>query len=651
MRAPLLLLAVLPAALAAQQSRDTVVLDPVVVTATRIPTPASAVPAAVTVISGAQLREQGVQTVFEALAAVPGAAVFQTGSFGGQTSLFLRGGQSNYVKVLVDGVPVNQPGGAFDFANLTTDNIERIEVVRGPASVLYGSDAVTGVVQIFTRQGNGAPRADASVRGGTYGTLVWNAEMSGSNAAASYSFSVSRFTDNGIYAFDNEYRNTVFSGLVHVAPDDRTDATLTLRYDDNGYHFPTNGAGDTVDHNQFTYGGGPTVGLDVGHYFTPRLEARLLLAANETDGGYTNLPDSAGDTLGFYSQSLDHIRRASADLRANLHVGVATVLTGGAAFELESQRSFDASQSQFGNSADQIDVRRRNSGYYAQAVTDFYQRISLTLGARLEDNERFGTYATYRAGVAYRLPGGTRVRATAGNGFREPSFFENSSTAFSVGNLDLRPEHSRSWEVGLEQSLASGRGSASATFFDQRFVDMIDYNPNAAAGVPNYANVAGATARGVELGIHAVPAGVMSLGASYTYLYTDVTSIGYDSTPGAALAAGQPLLRRPKHSARLDADYRLRERGTVSLALTYVGDRVDRVFPAFPAPPRRVTLPSYTRVDLAAQFDVLRPREGAPGLALMGRVENLFDRAYQEVKNFPARRRTLLFGGQVRFGS
>src|SRR6266568_2530040 len=644
MKALLCLLVVVPAALVAQQSRDTVVLDPVIVTATRIPTAASAVPAAVTVITGAQLREQGIHTVFEALADVPGAAVFQTGSFGGQTSLFLRGGQSNYVKVLVDGVPANQPGGAFDFANLTTDNIERIEVVRGPASVLYGSDAVTGVVQIFTRRGVGPTRADASVRAGTYGTLVWDAGASGSNTAASYSFSVSRFTDDGLYAFNNEYRNTVFSGLVRVAPDDRTDATLTVRYDDNSYHFPTNGAGDTVDHNQFNYGSGPTVGLDVGHSFTPQLEARLLLAANETDGGYTNLPDSAGDTLGFYSQSLDHIRRASADLRANLHVGAATVLTGGAAFELESQRSFD-------NSNDQIDVRRRNSGYYAQAVTDLDQRVSMTLGARLEDNERFGTYATYRAGAAYRLPSGTRVRATAGNGFREPSFFENYSTAFSVGNLDLRPEHSRSWEVGLEQSLAAGRGSVSATFFDQRFVDMIDYNSSAPLGAPNYANVAGATARGVELGIHAVPAGVMSLGASYTYLYTDVTSIGYDSTPGAALAAGQPLLRRPKHAARLDADYRLPERGTVSLAVTYVGDRIDRVFPPFPAPPRRVALPSYTRVDLAAQLDVLRPREGAPGLALMARVENLFDRVYEEVKNFPARRRTLLFGGQVRFGS
>src|SRR5207247_631546 len=150
LRTGLLLCSLAPAALPAQEPTDTVTLRPVVVTATRVPTPADAVTAAVTVISGADLRAQGIRTVLDALRGVPAAAVVQTGSFGGVTSLFLRGGQSKYVKVLVDGVPVNEPGGAFDFAHLTTDNVERIEVLRGPASVLYGSDAVTGVVQIFT---------------------------------------------------------------------------------------------------------------------------------------------------------------------------------------------------------------------------------------------------------------------------------------------------------------------------------------------------------------------------------------------------------------------------------------------------------------------------------------------------------------------
>ena len=651
MKALLCLLTVVPAALTAQQPGDTVVLDPVVVTATRVPTPASAVPAAVTVISGAELRQQGIHTVLEALRDVPGATVVQTGAFGGVTSLFLRGGQSNYVKVLVDGVPVNQPGGAFDFANLTTDNIERIEVVRGPASVLYGSDAVTGVVQIFTRRGFGASRLAASVRGGTYGTLIWDAEASGGSDAASYAFSVSRFTSNGTYAFNNDYRNGVFSGLVRVAPDAHSDATFSLHYDDDTYHVPTDGAGNPVDHNQFNYQAGPTIGLDIGHVFTPRLEARLLLAAHETDGGFDNRPDSAADSTLF--RSLDNLRRASADLRANLSLPSGTVLTVGSAVEQERDRSFNVCQTSFGDcSAPPIDTARWNGAWYAQLVTEVFDRVSLTTGLRLEDNQRFGTYVTYRLGAAYHLPGGTRVRATAGNAFREPTFFENYSTGYSVGNPDLKPEHSRTWEVGLEQTLAGGRASVSATFFDQRFLDMIDYtyNPSLPAAA-NYYNVAAASANGVETGVRWSPVGEMSLGASYTYLHTDVTNPGFDTTSGAALAPGQPLVRRPKHSARLDAGYRLRERGTISLAVTYVGDRTDRVFRPFPALPRRVTLPSYMRVDLAAQLDVAPPHGDTPGFALSARVENLFDRAYQEIKNFPARRRTILVGGEMRWGS
>ncbi len=646
-------LLVLPTGLAGQSPADTVELNPVVVTATRVATLASDVPVAVTVLRGTDLAAKGIRTVFEALREVPGATVVQTGSFGGQTSLFLRGGQSNYVKVLVDGVPVNQPGGSFDFANLTTDNVERIEVVRGPVSVLYGSDAVTGVVQIFTRHPTGATRAEASAHagGGTYGTSSWDVESMGGTETASYSLALSRFTSDGMYAFNNQYRNTVFSGLVRVAAGDGTDAVLTLRYHDNTYHFPTDGNGDPVDHNQFSFESGPTIAFDIGHSFTPRLDARLLLAANETDGGFDNRPDSAADSALF--RSLDTVRRLSADLRANLHLASGTVLTAGGAVEQERDRSFNVCSTSFGDcTTPPIDSSRWNGAFYAQAVTAVLDRVDLTAGVRLEDNQRFGTYVAYRLGASYRLPGGTRVRVTGGNAFREPSFFENYSTGYSVGNPHLKPEHSRSWEVGLEQSLAPGRASISATFFDQRFRDMIDYmyNPNAPVGSPNYYNVAAATAYGVELGVRYAVVGPLWAAASYTYLHTDVTNPGFDSTSGALLASGQPFVRRPKHSARLDVGYGLSGRGTVSLAATYVDERLDRIFPPFPAPPRRVPLPSYVRMDLATDLDVLPARGGAPGLALSGRIENLLDHAYEEVKNFPARGRTVFVGGEVHFG-
>ena len=635
-----------PSVLRAQEPTDTVELNPVVVTATRGPRPAADLPALVTVLRGADLRARGITTVFEALRDVPGAAVVQTGAFGGQTSLFLRGGQSNYAKVLVDGVPVNQPGGAFDFANLRTDNVDRIEVLRGPASVLYGSDAVTGVVQIFTRQGGGPGTGELRVGGGTYGTLDGEAQMSGGSRTASYSFGVSRLTSDGIYPFNNAYRNTLASGLVRLAPDERTDATLTLRYHDNTFHFPTNGAGVPEDQNQYNYGSGPTIGLDVGHYFTPRIEARLLLAANDAEGGYDNQPDSPTDSNLYHS--LDRFRRSSADLRANLHLPAGSVVTAGAAFEREHSRSSNMCQSAFGDcTTPPIDTSRWNGALYAQVVSDTARRMSLVAGVRLEDNQRFGTYGTYRAGGAYRLTAGTRVRATAGSSFREPTFFENFSTAYSIGNPDLEPERARSWEVGLEQSVAHGHARLSGTYFDQRFVDMIDYNPSAVFPAPNYENIAGATANGVELGVSVVP-GPVSLGMSYTYLHTEVTNPGFDSSSGAALAAGQPLVRRPKHSARLDLGYRFRERGTASLTVTYVGDRQDQDFATFPFP--RATLPSYMRVDLAGDVHLLRSRGPAPDLVATMRIENLFDLAYEEVKNFPARGRSILIGARLRFG-
>jgi len=296
-------------------------------------------------------------------------------------------------------------------------------------------------------------------------------------------------------------------------------------------------------------------------------------------------------------------------------------VTLGPAVEQEREHGFNVCQSSFGDCTTlPIDSARWNAAFYAQGVTDVGARIGLTTGVRVEDNQRFGSFLAYRLGAVYRLAGGTRLRATAGTGFREPSFLENYSTGYTVGNPDLRPEHSRSWELGIEQWLAGDRLSFSATGFEQRFVDLIDYDPSAAAGAPNYSNVAAADANGLELGIRYAP----------------------------LLAAGRPLTRRPTHSARLDGGYRWAALGTLSLAVTYVGERQDQDFSTFPFP--RVTLSPYARVDLAAQLDVLRPRGGAPGLTLSGRVENLLDHAYQEVKNFPARGRTILLGGRVTWG-
>ncbi len=172
--------------LQAQEPADTTRLDPVVVTATRVPTPQASVTATVTVLDGAALEAQGIRMIGDALRTVPGLDVVQSGSYGGLTSVFVRGGESDYVKVLIDGVPVNEPGGAFDFSTLSIENVERIEIVRGPVSVMYGSDAVAGVVQIFTRRGEGRTEGVAAARGGTYGSFDWNASAQGGTDRVRY---------------------------------------------------------------------------------------------------------------------------------------------------------------------------------------------------------------------------------------------------------------------------------------------------------------------------------------------------------------------------------------------------------------------------------------------------------------------------------
>ncbi len=637
---------------AAQSPEDTVkqkhpiVLQEVVVTATRVPVPA--VTAAATVVGGDELRARGVEYVLDALREVPGAAVVQTGSFGGITSLFLRGGNDNFVRVLIDGVPVNEPGGAFDFANLTTENVERIEIVRGPASVLYGSDAVTGVVQIFTRRGGGEPRATASVRGGTYGTMELEAGLLGGTGPASYSVDVAQVATDGIYAFNNHYRHTQVSGLVHFAPDKRTEGRLSLRYSDDNYHVPTDFAGQVKDHDAFQFGEKATLGLELGRFFSPRVEGRLLLASNATDGGFDDRQDGPGDTLGFYAfKSLDAIRRRSAEGRTNFYLPDAVVVTAGAQIEQEKERSFNESQSQFGPSNGSFDEQRANRAAYIQALRGAGHGLSVNLGVRLDDNDAFGTFATYRGGAAYRLASGTGVRVAFGTGFREPTFFENFAQGFVTGNPNLRPERSRSWEAGLEQQIRSGRFSLSATYFNQRFRNLIDFTfAPPTPGAPNYFNVAAAEADGVEVETGAAAPFGVNVGVSYTYLRTRVTSPGFDTSETALFARGDRLLRRPTHSVSLRVGYGFAGRAAVHAVANYMGDRDDLDFSAG----KRVTLPPYTMIDLGGEYDLVAAPGGRRALTLSARLENAFNKRYAAVAGFPSPGRSLLVGLRLGYG-
>jgi vitamin B12 transporter len=625
--------ALLVAALSVQDPQDTVTLRPVVVTATRVPTPLAAVSSAVTVISGESLRVRGIRTVADALRDVPGATVVETGPYGSITSLFLRGGESDYAKVLVDGVAWNQPGGAFDFAHLTTDQIERIEVVRGPGSVLYGSDAVTGVIQIFTKRGSGPGSIDAQLVHGSGATTHSTIDVAGALGRLGYAFGASHFRAEGMYRYNNEYRNSVGSAALRFTPDARTEANLTWRYGDDRYEFPTNGAGEPVDSNQVSAARGPSVALEVARRLSAAVELRVQGALREQRTTFSDLPDSPGEDGAF--TSLDRIRRAGGGASATWRPARSTILTLGTEYEEERQRGRSLFEASFGTFPDSIRVRRTNLGSYAQALLGVGRPLAVTLGARVDDNSKFGSQGTVRAGASWHIDPSTRLRGSIGTGIKEPTFFENFAAGFVTGNPNLRPERSASWEAGIEHVVPGTSLSLAATYFDQRFRDLIVYDPSR---TPNYVNIAEARANGAEVQLdYVVQRGVVA-SVGYTYLETRVVNGGGDPT----FATGKRLIRRPANALNARIRSPFGRGGTATLAVRFVGDRDDLDF----SPPgaHRVPLPPYTRVDGGVEYPIRW------GLTVELRADNLFDDRGREIANFPVRGRALFFGGRFTGG-
>ncbi len=639
--------AVLVAALAATrlgaQQADTTKLPPTVVTATRLPVSATSSPATVSVVTGEELRLRGVTSLADALQSLPGMTFAQSGSFGGTTALFLRGGESKYVKVLIDGVPANDPGGAMDFGSLTTDNVERIEIVRGPASVLYGADAVTGVIQIFTRRGRDAPKTILSVRGGTYGSRDADATVLGAIGSGDYSFALARHDTRGIYAFNNAYHNTVASGAMHFLLDPSTDLRLSLRYGDDVYHYPTNSGGEVVDTNAQNTLDRTTLAVELGHYFTPRLDAHLSVTSSATSGGTDDQPDTPAAS-GF--ESLDHTRRRGADVRANAELPAATVLSVGAQTEQEDQRT--ESQSVFGTfqSTSVFHASRHNAGVYAQTLSTLPDSIVVTAGARLDENERFGRFGTYRLAGSWPAFRGMHVRGSVGTAFREPTFFENYATGYVTGNPGLSPERSAVWDVGVRQALLGDRLTLGVTQFEQRFRNMIDYTGSTTACGASYCNVARASANGREFEASFAATARLVVDANLTHLETKVLDPGFDTTSGGLYRRNEPLIRRPTTSWNSGVAYH-GAAGGLDVRMMHVGARSDRDFRPYPATP--VVVPAYTRTDIGGSLALGAFIRDATGVDLTLRVENLFDVKYQSVFNFLTPRRMVLIGARVTF--
>ena len=529
------------------------------------------------------------------------------GSYGGATSLFIRGGESKYVKILVDGVPINDAGGAFDLSTLSTDNLDRIEIVRGPASVLYGSDAVAGVVQLFTRRGAGVAHGQVAARGGQFGSMDVDASVQGGGARAELLGRRRAPRERWLPALQQSLppgrrqrprrRRARRARREPLRAIHRSRAPLSHQWLGRRSSTATPCAATT---------GSPSASMPA---IAPRRSSRFARRSRRTTcmASPTTSPTVPATTA-------TPTRPPSAR-----DAGVATCasssrcpptagITLGAQVERKWQES--VTRSNFGDDAP-APATRRSTGAYAQLLMSPVADATLALGGRLEHNEQFGDFLTYRAAASTRLRTGTRLRASVGTAFREPTFLETEGSGVRHRQPGAR-SGARAQRGRRHRADASVPRRSERRGSRTRFADMIDYEYSATE--PNYFNLARTRAAGLELeGRLALPNGLHA-DAAFTHLRTRVVDPGTSPAATATFAPGSRLLRRPARTLDVGAGYRARG-NALDLRVLRVGVREDVYYPPNFAPAQRVSLAPYTRVDLSGEARLV-PLRRTGGVAL-----------------------------------
>ncbi len=590
-------------------------MEEVVVTAARIPEALSKTAADVTVITRQEIERRQLTSVAEALRFVPALAVVESGTPGSVTSVFARGGNSSHTLVMIDGVRVNSPtNGLFDFANLTTEGIERIEVVRGPASALYGSDGLTAVINIVTKKGAGTPRTTMQAEAGSYQTFRERAQSSGGVGPIGYSVDVARTDSSGKFPHD-EYNNS--TGVVRL--DAQAASNLSFDFSARYTHAFKNlpgvpGRTDFLtglpDATQSSREDQTVVSLGGTHAPTAWWDHRLQLSlvSDTVDFRDPEQPTSTTNT---------DTTRLAADWQHNFRpVPWDTVTVG---FQAEQAKGDE--RDQFGTRV--LHKTLTNTAYYGQNQLTAWDRLVVGVGLRADENSAFGTHVSPKYSTALLIPEtASKLRASYGEGFRSPSINDLAFPGFS--NPNLKPELNRSLEFGADQSLWGERIQLGLTWFQSRFRDLIQLS-SGPLFIP--VNVAHARTQGVEatLGLH--PGYGLDVLASYTYLE-------------AAGEGGKPLLRRPANTWNLAVNYRLWDRINLNSTLLYVGKRND----IDPVTFQTTTNFKYVKWDVGASVTVLREVGVLRRLTAFGKLENLLGVRYQEVLGFPALGRRYLVG-------
>ena len=609
-------------------------LPPVFVTSTRTEIPLQQVTTSASVITAKDLEEQHAVSVLEALRQVPGLDVVQSGSRGTTTSVFIRGSGSDQVLVLVDGVEVNSTTlGAFNFAHLTTDNVERIEILRGSGGTLYGSQAIGGVINIITKRGQGPLEAGLSLEGGNGSTNRQLATLRGAAGKLGYSLSAAHLGTDGFRPVNDDYSN--------IAASARLDYQVTEDTSLKGiFQFAKTEVG-LFNNNVFFSFPDPNARENSTQYLG-KLEWAQKILRNwdyRISGSIfkEHIKDSDDvDRCTFFGFPCDS--RTRDRFRPQIDTG-----------EFQTNYRFeDWSTTTFGveykrrsaSTSGGIDESIRNMGYYLQEQIQFFDgRLIAIPGIRLDDNQSFGTEWTPSFSAAYLFrETGTRLKGSYAKGFKAPTLNDLfSPPGFgcpAFGNPNLNPE--KSWEVnaGLEQDIFTDRAKIGVTYFHREVKDLIEGRPipGDPFGCFRAENVGRARFDGVEwtLGIKLLTS--LTVNANYTYL-------DWDTADGR-------LPRRPRNRGNVTVNY-LYENFNANFIVNIVGRRDD--FRAA-SPGGDITKPGYVRFDLASYYSLPWQMTGVKQVTLFGKIENLLNKKYDEADGFRARPLNFLLGVRGSFG-
>jgi len=645
------------------------VSESVMVSAAQVEVPLGRVADSATVISGADLRTSQIETVADALRSVPGLTVSRNGGRGGVTSLFPRGGESDFTLVMVDGIKANAFGGGYDFSGLSASDVERVEVVRAPESALFGADAIGAVVQVVTRHG-GSPRVEGTVEAGSFGTSRVAAGTWGSRQSWSWGASGERSASDGYTGIapatgeivsNDDWRSThgSFSVGWRASNGGEIRASAYLTGSDRGYPGPygSNPIGAYLAVDRLSRGTSDT--HQVGGRWTQPFSAGGHQVHQTVTASYLDLADNFTSAYGLSASS-----SARVDLRSQTDVDLAP----GFAFStgLELQREQATSTFITADNAGPVPIHRTIAGVFAEGRYQPVTPFTLTTGIRAEWIERdklaqsldpysprptFGTDTTTsvnpRVTAAFLFGaartgtlGWTRVHSAAGTGIRAPDALEIAFT----DNPGLKPERSRSVEAGVEQSFLHERLLLGVTAFYNRYDDLIVAVGPAIADASHYRtdNIANARSDGAELSAALRTAWGLSSRLSYTLLDTAVLAVDGVGEAPPPFHVGDPLLRRPRHSASLDLSYTHRS----LTAFGRVGSRARAldVEPSYGTYGGLFFNPGFTVVDVGGSWRIARSVE------VVGRVGNVLNRSYEETYGFPALGRNGMIGVRLAAG-